>query len=233
MHNLRYAFRSLKNAPGLSLTVVLTLALGIGATTAVFSLVEGILLRPLPFHDPSRLVLIGDRFEEGNGTSVTAREINTYATATNAFASQGGYITASYELSSSTTPEEINAARFTASIFPTLGVQPILGRVFTQQEENARQPLAVISYALWQTRYHGDRNILGGALVLDRRPYTIIGVMPRNFQFPLEDGRLEQSQLWVPLSLTPEELSDQHVGFWGYQIVARLKDGIMLSQSRG
>jgi predicted permease len=231
MHNLRYAFRSLKNAPAVSLTVVLTLALGIGATTAVFSLVEGILLRPLPFRDPSRLVLIGDRLGEGRGTSVTAREINTYAIATNAFASQGGFIPASYEVSGGALPEEVNAARFTASVFPTLGAQPILGRVFTQQEENARQPLTVISYALWQTRYHGDANILGTILVLDRRPYTIIGVMPRSFQFPLEDSRLEQAKLWVPLSLTAEELSDQHAGFWGYQIVARLKDGITLSQA--
>ncbi|MGH9496861.1 MAG: ABC transporter permease [Candidatus Sulfotelmatobacter sp.] len=231
MHNLRYAFRSLKNAPGLSLIVILALALGIGATTAVFSLVEGILLRPLPFRDPSRLVLIGDRLGEGHGTTVTAREINTYATATNAFASQGGYITAGFELSGGATPEEINAARFTASVFPTLGVQPILGRVFTPQEENARQPLAVISYALWQTRFHGDPNILGSALSLDRKPYTIIGVMPRSFQFPLEDGRLEQAQLWVPLSLTPEELSDQYAGFFAYRIVARLKDGVTLSQA--
>lgn len=231
MQNLRYAFRSLKSAPGLSLTIVLTLALGIGATTAVFSLVEGILLRPLPFRDPSQLVLIGDRLEQGRGTSVTAREIDTYDTATNAFASQGGYIPASYELSGAAIPEEINAARFTAKVFPTLGVQPILGRVFTQQEENEHQSVAVISYALWQTRYHGDPNILGTILVLDRRPYTTIGVMPRSFQFPLEDGRLEQAQLWVPLSLTPEELSDQHAGFWGYQIVARVKDGITLSQA--
>ena len=129
------------------------------------------------------------------------------------------------------TPEEVHAARFTAGVFPTLGVPPILGRVFTQQEEDAHQPLAVISYALWLNRYHRDPHVLGSTIDLDRRPYTIIGVMPRSFEFPLEDGQLDQAQLWVPMSLTPDELADQNAGFWGYQMVARLKDGVTFSQA--
>ena len=229
--DLRFAFRQLRKAPGFSLTVVLTLALGIGATTAIFSLVEGILLRPLPFRDADRLVLVGDHLAGGRSTSVTAREIGTYSNATSAFSSLGGYDTTSYELSGGEMPEEVNAARFSAGVFPTLGVDPVLGRLFTQQEEDAHQPLAVISYALWLNRYHRDPHILGSAIVLDRRPYSIIGVMPRSFAFPLEDGQLDQTQLWVPMSLTPDELSDQHAGFWGYHIVARLKDGVTQSQA--
>jgi predicted permease len=230
-HDLRFASRQLRKAPGFTLMVVLTLALGIGATTAIFSLVEGILLRPLPFSNPDRLVLLGDNLQNGPNTPVTAREIGTYSNATSAFSSMGGYITTSYEVSGGATPEQVDAARFTSGVFPTLGVQPILGRVFTQQEEDARQPLAVISYALWLTRYHRDPHVLDTSIVLDRRPYTIIGVMPRSFEFPLVDGHLDQSQLWVPMSLTPDELSDQHAGYWGYQMVARLKDGVTLSQS--
>ena len=92
----------------------------------------------------------------------------------------------------------MNAARFTASVFPTLGVRPILGRVFTQQEDDAHLPLAIISYALWLTGYHRDPGILAVPSPLIRRPFTIIGVMPRSFEFPLEDGRLDQIQLWVP-----------------------------------
>ncbi len=229
--DLRFAFRQLRKAPGFSLTVVLTLALGIGATTAIFSLVEGILLRPLPFRDADRLVLLGDHLAGGPSTPVTAREIGTYSNATSAFSSLGGYITTSYELSGGEIPEEVNAARFTAGVFPTLGVDPVLGRVFTQQEEDAHQPLAVISYTLWLNRYHRDPHILGSAIVLDRRPCSIIGVMPRSFAFPLEDGQLDQTQLWVPMSLTPDELSDQHAGFWGYHMVARLKDGVTQSQA--
>ena len=229
--DLRFAFRQLRKAPGFSLTVVLTLALGIGATTAIFSLVEGILLRPLPFSNPDRLVLLGDHLGDSASTPVTAREIGTYSNATSAFSSLGGYIAASYELSGDGTPEDINGARFTAGVFPTLGVRPILGRIFSQEEENALQPLAVISYALWLTRYNRDPQVLGRSIVLDRRPYSIIGVMPRSFEFPVEDGTLDQAQLWVPMSLTPEELSEQHAGFWGYQMVARIKDGIAVSQA--
>ncbi len=229
---LRLAFRQLRKAPGFTLTVVLTLALGIGATTAIFSLVEGILLRPLPFGNPERLVLLGDHLEGGSSaTPVTAREIATYSTSTNAFSSLGGYITGSYEVSGGAIPEEVNAARFTAGVFPTLGVRPILGRIFTPEEEETHQPLAVISYALWVNRYQNDPQVLGTSIALDRKIYSIIGVMPRSFAFPPEDGRLDQSQLWIPMSLTADELSDQHAGFWGYQMVARLKDGVTLAQA--
>ena len=230
-HDLRSAFRQLRKAPGFTLTVVIILALGIGATTAIFSLVEGILLRPLPFRDPERLVLLGDHLQNGPNTPVTAREIPTYSSTTSAFSSLGGYIGTSFELSGGATSEEIPGARFTAGVFPTLGIQPLIGRVFTAQEEAGHQPLAVISFALWLNRFHHDPEALGTSIVLDRRAYSIIGVMPRSFEFPLTAGRLDQAQVWVPMSLTAEELSDEHAGFWGYQMVARLKDGVTFTQA--
>jgi predicted permease len=228
--DLRFAFRQLKKTPGLTLTVILTLALGIGATTAIFSLIEGILLRPLPFRDPDRLVLLGDHLGSSPNTPVTAREIGTYSNATSAFSSLGGYIGGSYELSGRAMPEEVFGARLTAGVFPTLGVSPIGGRIFTQEEEDRHQPLAVISYALWLNRYGGDPNVLGSAIVLDRKTYTIIGIMPRSFEFPLQEGHLNQVQVWIPMMLTQEEISDQ-AGFWGYHMVARLKDGVTLSEA--
>jgi putative ABC transport system permease protein len=231
LYDLRFAFRQLRKAPGFSLTVILTLALGIGATSAIFSLVEGILLRPLPFNNPQRLVVLGDQLGGGQDTPVTAREIGIYTRETNAFSSLGGYIGTQYELSGGATPEEINGARFTASVFSTLGVAPLLGRVFTQQEEDGRQPFAVISYALWLSRYHRDPGVLGSSIVLDRKVYSIIGMMPRNFEFPLQPGHLNQAELWVPMSLAPDELTDEHAGFWGFQMVGRLKDGVNLSQA--
>jgi putative ABC transport system permease protein len=230
-HDLHYASRQLRKSPGFALTVVLILGLGIGATTAIFSLVEGILLRPLPFSDPERLVLLGDHIGDGPNIPVTAREIGTYSSASGAFSSLGGYTGATYEFSSGAIPEEIHAARFTAGVFPTLGVSPTLGRVFTQQEDDSHLPLAVISYVLWLNRYHRDPHVIGSSIVLDRKAYTIIGVMPRGFEFPLEPGHLNQAQLWVPMSFTSDDLSDGSAGYWGYHMVARLKERVTLAQA--
>jgi predicted permease len=231
MNAVRIALRRLLKAPGFALTVVLTLALGIGATTAIFSIIEGVLLRPLPFRDAGRLVELGDHLGNGPGIAVTPREIATYASATTAFAGVGGYIQASYELSGNANPEQVSAARVTAGVFPVLEVQPVLGRVFTHEEEAASQQVAVLSYRMWLERFHRDPAVLGKAIELDRRTYTILGVMPREFAFPLQRGRLDQVQLWAPLSLTAAELSPEHAGVWGYHLVARLKDGVEVSQA--
>jgi predicted permease len=228
---LRFAYRQLRRTPWVTLTLVLNLSLGIGGATAIFSLVEGILLRPLPFNHPDRLVLLGDHLGNSPRTPVTAREIGTYASATQAFSGTGGYIDASYEVSGGATPEQVNGARFTAGVFPTLGVSPILGRTFTQKEEDGHEPVAVISYGQWLSRYHRDPHVIGNSIILDRKAYSIIGVMPRSFDFPPAAGYLDRTQLWVPMSLTADELSDEHAGFWGYHIVARLKDGFSLSQA--
>ncbi len=228
---LQVASRQLWKTPGFGLVVILTLALGIGATTAIFSLVQGILLRPLPFNDPDRLVILGDHLGDGANVAVTAREIATYSEATSAFSSMGGYASSTHEVSSGATPEEVYGARLTAGVFPTLGVPPLLGRFFTKQEEDGHQPLAVISYAMWMNRFHRDPGVVGSAVTLDRRPYTIIGVMPRNFEFPLEVGHLERAQIWVPMSFAAEELSEEREGHWGYRMVARLKDSIPLQQA--
>jgi len=231
LHDVRLAFRQMLKAPVFNLTAILTLALGMGATIAIFSLIEGILLRPLPFADPGRLVLLGDHVGKGPGMGVTAREIATYQNATRAFSSMGGFFITGYELSGNATPEQLTGARLGAGIFPALGVRPILGRVFTPQEDNSLQPVAVISYSLWLNRYHRNPGVLGQSIVLDRRPYSIIGVMPRNFEFPLVAGRLNQAQVWVPLSLTPEELSAANLGAWRYRMVARMKDGVTTQQA--
>jgi putative ABC transport system permease protein len=231
MMDLRFSARRLTKAPGFFVTVTLMLALGIGAITAIFSLIEGILLRPLPFHDPERLVQLGEHVGENAGIGTTARDLRAYSTETKAFSSIGGLVGSSFVLTGSPSPESIPAARLTASMFPTLGVDPVIGRVFSQREEDQRTQVAVISYSLWTEQYHRDPRTIGSILELDRKPYTIIGVMPRGFEFPLQVGRLNQARLWVPLSLTADELSDESAGFWGYQMVARLKGGVTLAQA--
>ncbi|HET7346493.1 MAG TPA: ABC transporter permease, partial [Acidobacteriaceae bacterium] len=122
-------------------------------------------------------------------------------------------------------------ARLSFGVFDTLGVRPVLGRFFTRAEDEGHQPVVVISYALWQNRFHRDHGVLGSGIQLDRKLYTIVGVMPRGFDFPVDTTRLNQAQLWVPLSLTAQELSDADAGFFGYQIIARLKDGMSLASA--
>jgi putative ABC transport system permease protein len=232
---IRYALRHLRKSPGFALTAILTLAFGIGATSAIFSIVEGVLLRPLPFPEPSKLVALGDILEGVDyGTDapgVTAPGVQIYIRDTHAFSSMGGYTPSSYELSGAGDPAQINAARLTSGIFPTLGVSPLMGRVFTQQEDDGTQQVAVISYQMWHSRFNGDAQILGKKILLDRKPYEIIGVMPREFEFPLVPGQLNRSELWVPMSFTQNELV-AGVGSWSYYLVGRLKPVVTSTQAQ-
>jgi predicted permease len=233
--DLRHALRQLRRSPGFTLTAVLTLAFGIGATTAIFSIVEGVLLRPLPFPDQTRLVTLGDILEGvqygDEAPGVTAPGVRTYIRDTHAFSSLGGYQQSTYELSGLGEPAQINAARLTATMFPVLGIAPLMGRAFTQQEDDGSQWVAVLSYQTWLSRFHGDAQILGRKILLDRKPYEIIGVMSRQFEFPLVPGQLNRSELWVPMSFPQAELI-QGAGNWGYYMVGRLKPGVTPAQAQ-
>lgn len=231
--DVRFALRQLRKSPGFALTAVLTLAFGIGATTAIFSIVEGVLLRPLPFANPDRLVVFGDLLE-GSGfdtPSVPASELVTYTHETHGFSSLGGYQQTGYELAGAGEPALIDASRLGAGVFQTLGVSPIMGRVFTAQEDTGREQVAVISFQTWRGRFHGNPDVLGTKILLDRKPYEIIGVMPRDFEFPLVPGQLNRSELWVPLSLTQGEIVNG-VGSWGFNMVGRLKPGFSAAQAQ-
>jgi putative ABC transport system permease protein len=237
--DVRYALRQLRKSPGFTLTAVLTLAFGIGATTAIFSIVEGVLLRPLPFPDPARLITLGDRLEGvdygDDVPGVTAPGVGTYIRDTHAYASLGGYTPSTYELSGAGgaahfSPSQINGARLTASMFPTLGEAPLMGRAFSDREDETGQQVTVISYQMWHSRFHADSNILGQKILLDRKPYEIIGVMPRDFEFPLVPGQLNRSELWVPMSFTQNELV-QAAGAWSYYMVGKLRPGVTAAQA--
>jgi putative ABC transport system permease protein len=236
LHEIRYAFRQFRESLGFSATAVVMLALGIAATTATFSVVEGVLLRPLPFLDPGRVVVLGDLLEgtdlgTGSGPPVTAPEIVTYVRDTHTFESLGGYAVVGYEFSGAGESAQVNASRLSAGVFPTLGVMPLMGRTFTRTEDEDSEQVAVLSYGLWQSRLHGDTQVLGAKILLDRKPYVVIGVMPRNFEFPLLPGHLNRSELWVPMSFTHAELT-QGVGSWGFQMVGRLKPGVTAAQAQ-
>ena len=162
--DLKLVFRQLRQSPGFTATAVLMLAFGIGATTAIFSIVEGVLLRPLPFDNSDQLMVLSDRIQEadlgGNGEAgVTVPDIRAYTRETKSFTALGGYNFAAYELSSTGDPAFVNASRLTAGVFSAMGVQPLLGRVFTAEEDEHSQQVAVLSYATWQNRFHGDPQI--------------------------------------------------------------------------
>jgi len=232
--DLRLIWRQLRKSPGFAITAVLMLAFGIGATTAIFSIVEGVLLRPLPFADPGRLVVLGDTVPGINMGSnghigVTMPQIITYERETRGFAALGGFEQADYEFSGAGAPAKISAARVTASIFPLLGVAPLMGRTFTQQEDHGSQQVTVISYVMWRSHFSRDPKILGRKIELNRKTYEIIGVMPRGFEFPLISGQLDQSRLWVPLSPTPDELKE--AAAWCCGMVGRLEPGVTPAQA--
>ncbi len=194
--DLKIAVRHLLKSPGFATTAILMLAFGIGATTAIFSIVDGVLLRPLPFPHADRLVTLGDQVSgtdwgEHDAGYETGPEVVIYPRDARSFESLGGYGFGNFELSGTGQPAQVAASRMTPSVFSALGVAPLMGRVFTAQEDQQKQQVAVLSYATWKSRFDGDPHILGSKILLDRKRYVVIGVMPRNFEFPLNPGRLK------------------------------------------
>ena len=236
LRELKIAVRHLAKSPGFAITAVLMLTLGIGATTAIFSVVEGVLLRPLPFPQSDRLMVLADILQgadiSGNGEAgVTVPDIQNYTRDTHSFTSLGGYSGAGYELSGEGEPAIINATRMTGGVFPALQASPLLGRVFTPQEDEQHQQVVVLSYATWESRFHSDQGILGKKILLDRKPYLVIGVMPRGFEFPLVPGHLNRSELWVPMSFRADELTSTAAANWSYNMVGRLKPDVTPAQA--
>ena len=223
VQELRYAARRLLKSPGFALTSVLMLALGIGATTSVFSVLDALLLRPLPFRDPGRLVLIKENVNKlSDRLNLPAPDVLTFAQQSKAFEQVGGFERDDVELSGSDEPMRLASARITAAVLPALGVTPLLGRAFTADEDDHGRQVVLLSYSLWQGRFHCDPKVLGRRLDINRKPYTVIGVMPADFEFPVARGRLRQTQVWVPMSFTPDERADNGDNFQ-YGAVARIK----------
>ncbi len=237
LSDLKLVFRQLRRSPGFTATAILMLAFAIGATTAIFSIVDGVLLRPLPFPNADRLVTLGDQVSGTNwgkhdSGPVTGPEVVIYPRDTRSFQSLGGYVFTNFELSGIGEPAQINASRMTPAVFSALGIAPLIGRVFTAQEDQQKEQVAVLSYDTWKSRFNGNPHILGAKVLLDRKPYLIIGVMPRSFEFPLNPGRLNRSELWVPMSFSPQELSPEANASWYLSLVGRLKPGVTAAQAQ-
>jgi putative ABC transport system permease protein len=233
--DLRYALRTLRKSPGFTLLSVFTLALGIGANAALFSIVNTVLLQPLPFHDPSRLMMLFEGLPQIGSPQIpfSAPDFTIFERGQKSFASVGAIQDKEFELSGRGEPDRVIGARVSASIFPMLGIAPELGRFLTPDEDVPGRNVAVLSYGLWQRRYGAHPDIVGETIELDRQPYTVIGVMPRHFVLPLPgpSANFLPAALWVPMAFTPAELQG-----WGSRydltILARLRPGVTLQQAR-
>jgi len=223
LQDLRYGARMLMKKPGFTLVAVLTLALGIGATTAIFSVVNAVLLRSLPYRDPDRLVLVGHRGEDQGSVTfkATPPDFLEWRDQSNVFEQIAAYKSDTADLTFNGEPERLDAGIVSANLFATLGISPALGRAFTPEEDLAGGPLAVIlSDGLWRRRFGGDPRVIGRAITVGDQSRTVVGIMPPGFRFP------EESELWLPLALNvAKELSREA---FLISVLARLKPGVTL-----
>lgn len=227
LKDFRYGIRSLLKRPGFTAIAVITLALGIGANTAIFSLVNAVLLRSLPFADPDRLVMIWEDASFAGFPRNTPAPANylDWKTQGQSFADMAAQDMRSFNLTGDGEPEKVEAFGVTANFFPLLGIKPVVGRVFTNEEDTpGANKVAIINYNLWQQRYGGEQNIIGRQLSLSGEKYTVVGVMPSGFQFL--DSKVG---MWVPIGFTPEQLTYRNRHY--LTVVARLKPGVTIEQA--
>jgi putative ABC transport system permease protein len=237
LRDLRFGARMLRQNLAFSAIAILTLALGIGATTAVFSVVDTVLLHPLPYRDPGKLVLVTETVPliSSDEIGVSAGEFLDYRDRNKSFSNVAAFENSGYNLTGDAQPLRVNAAQVSAATFPLLGVSPELGRVFTPDEERSGSAnMVVLSHALWQRQYSSDAGILGKAVKLDEKLYTVIGVMPASFRFPFDGAPLsEMADLWTPLVFDPHLLAPENrTQEFGVGLIGRLKPGVSLEQAQ-
>ena len=226
LQDVRYAFRLLAKSPGFTAIAILTLALGIGANTAIFSVVNGVLLRPLPFRDPSQLVLIAEK-SSFPVISTSYENYLDWRDQSHSFesmeATRGGAIT----LTGAGDPERLNVRMVTAGLFSMLGINARVGRTFLPEEDRAGgTPVALLSYGLWQRRFGGSQEIIGKAINLDAQPYTVVGILPSGFQI------LQPADIFLPFMPWAKTLPDDRNWHPGIIPLARLKSGVSREQAR-
>ncbi len=227
IQDLRYGVRMLLKNPGFTLIAVLTLALGIGANTAIFSVVNAVLLRPLPYNDPDRLALLGSRWSDSEFAAVSLPEYLDYRARATSFQEMASYQRGGANLSTGAgEPELIQSASVTVTLFSTLGVKAAWGREFLPEEE---QPgagrAALLSYGLWRRRFGGDAKIVGQTIRLNSESYTVVGVMPPGCYFPDKE-----TEVWTVMKIDLKDLGTR--GNHNRQVIARLKPSVTLSQGQ-
>jgi predicted permease len=235
LQDLRYGARMLRKNTGFTMVAVLTLALGIGANSAAFSLVETVLLRPLPYQAPERLLLVTETLPQlgSDEVGVSAAEYFDYRDRSRSFSQVAAYESDGFNLTGEGAPLRVNAVQLSASAFPLLGINPSLGRTFTEDEDRyGAARVAVLSNALWKDHYGADPHIIGKIVKLDEKQYTVVGVMPPSFRFPFDGSPLsERADLWVPEAISPDRLTER-VREFGVHLIGRMKPGVTQQQAQ-
>ena len=228
LRDIRYGFRSLLKHPGFAAIAVLTLALGIGANTAIFSVVDVVLLRPLPYPEPDRLVALRDsNLTKQPDSQVAPGHFVEWQKQTTVFSTLEAYRTVSYNLTGDGIPERLLAGRVSVGMFKMLGVQPITGRDFlTDEDQTGREKVVLIGEGLWQRRFGGNSRVLGKAIKLSGESFTVVGVMPASFRLPDQRER----ELWTPLALNDSEKTLHHAHY--IDAIGRLKNDASVDQAR-
>jgi putative ABC transport system permease protein len=228
--DLRYAFRQLAKRPGFAVVALLTLGLGIGANTAIFSIVNTVLLRPLPYGDADRVVTVWNSLTVSGPVPLSEPELTDYREGVASFEEVAAYQRVDANLTGDGAPERISAGRVTANLFRTLGSQPLIGRTFLVEEDvPGRDDVAVLGHGLWQRRFAGDPGVIGRTIQLDGVLRTVLGVMPPEFRLPADFQSERPTEIWIPLALDPSAPAGR--GRHYLQGVARLGAGATLAQA--
>src|SRR5262249_42396251 len=239
LSEIKVALRGLAKSPGFTAIAIATLALAIGANSAVFSLINALLIRPLPYEQPSRLALIWESFAS-QGLDRIPVSPPEYLDLEKAFKSGTGIAAVTYQplsLGGGELPERISGAVVTPSLFPLLGVEPIKGRTFAREEQGqGHDDMIVISERLWQRRFNSDPSLLGKSLLLNGRSYTVIGIMPAKFEFPIPlfgvqgNQFAERVDIWKPVAFQPTERQGR--GNRSYGLITRLRSDVSATQAQ-
>ncbi len=229
IQDLRFGIRMLLKKPGFTAAASLALALGIGANTAIFSVINGVFLNPLAYHEPEHLMMIWEKLTRVDQVELSPQDYEEYEKRNQVFSQMGASEGGNFNLTGGTEPVPVDGQAATASLFPLLGVNPILGRTFTKEEDDADVPVVVLSHRLWQSHFGGNPAILNQTIRLNDQPHTVIGVMPPEFQYPppVRQGNIP-NDLWVPRSLANEKNPNGH----NLKTIGRLKPGVTYEQAR-
>ncbi|MET0646172.1 MAG: ABC transporter permease [Pyrinomonadaceae bacterium] len=230
LQDVRYGVRTLAKQPGFTLAAVLTLALGIGANTAIFSVVNAVLLRPLPFDDPEQIMQVwATNTEEGdNDLVVSVPDFLDWQHQNRSFEQLAAYSSTSFILNGAGEPERVRGAKVSASFFPLLRVQPVAGRILTPEDDRVGgERVALVGHGLWQRRFAGDPRLIGQTVRLNDESYRVIGIMPPGFNFPVR--KVGGADIWVPHAFDPNaSMSKRSSSYLG--VLGRLKRGVTREQ---